>query len=439
MRFDWLKRWMPYTLYGRAALILILPVVAIQLVVSVVFIQRHFEGVTRQMTRNVLAEVQYLVDRVDDEPNLASAQALAATLAPMLDLAVVLPTPGRDGDARHFYDLSGRVVIETLHQRLPGVTGIDLISNPRQVKVSMETDHGAMDLWLPRSRVSASNPHQLLVLMLSTGILMTLISYLFLRNQLRPIKRLADAAEAFGKGRRVTYRPSGAREVRSAGRAFLDMRARIERQIEQRTLMLSGVSHDLRTPLTRLKLALSMMDPDPDVEEMERDVREMNRLVDEFLAFARNDALDDAQSVDATALVRRVIDDALRGGQSVECGDIAETGVVEMRPMAITRALENLIGNAVRYGRHARVSLAIQGDLLRFRVEDDGPGIPEDRREDALKPFMRLDPARNQNRSAGVGLGLSIASDIARRHGGSLSLSSSADLGGLCADLLIAR
>jgi two-component system osmolarity sensor histidine kinase EnvZ len=438
MRFDWLKHWMPRSLYGRAALILILPVFTLQIVVSIVFIQRHFEDVTRQMTTNVLPEMLYVIDQINAAPDLATAQALAAELGPSLDLSVTLPARLSEGDQRLFYDLSGRMVIQTLRRRLPGVTGIDLSSKPQQVALSIRTLRGGMEIRVLRDQVSASNPHQLLVLMILTGILMTLISFIFLRNQLRPITRLADAAEAFGKGRHVEYRPSGAREVRSAGLAFLDMRSRIERQIEQRTLMLSGVSHDLRTPLTRMKLALSMQEPSEETEEMERDVRDMGRLVDEFLAFARGDALDDATLVDGRVLVLQVIEDARRGGQKVEAGEISETGLVEMRPLAITRALENLIGNAVRYGTTARVSLASRSGFLKFRVEDDGPGISADRLEDALKPFMRLEPARNQNRSAGVGLGLSIAADIARRHGGSLKLSRSERLGGLCADLLIA-
>ena len=439
MQFAWLKRSLPHSLYGRAALILVLPVVVLQLVVSVVFIQRHFAGVTSQMTRNVLAETRYLVDQVNAAPDLQSAQELVDRLGPALELAVFLPAPLRDGDSLHFYDLSGRVVIATLRQRLPGVSGIDLSSNEHEVQVSVATVHGGMDLRLPRGRVSASNPHQLLVLMIFTGILMTLISFVFLRNQLRPIRRLARAAEAFGKGRHVYYRPTGSSEVRSAGQAFLDMRSRIERQIEQRTLMLSGVSHDLRTPLTRLKLALSLMDDDPETEAMLRDVSDMQRLVDEFLAFVRGDALDDVERIDLTALVLDCVEDARRGGSQVSLGQADETGEMDLRPMALTRALDNLIGNAVRYGTSAAVSILAGDSSVCIRVEDDGPGIPEDRMADALKPFTRLDPARNQNESSGVGLGLAIAADIARRHGGRLSLSRSAHLGGLRADLIIAR
>lgn len=439
MVFRWIKRILPDSLYGRAALILILPVLTLQLVVSIVFIQRHFEGVTSQMTRNVLDEMRYLVNRLDAEPDLQSAQALAAELAPALGLSVVLPSELWFTDDRNTFDLSGRVVISTLRARLRSATGIDLVSNPKQVRVSVDTANGGMILVLPRSQVSASNPHQLLVLMIFTGVLMTMISILFLRNQIRPIRRLAKAAEAFGMGRHTAYRPSGALEVRSAGTAFLDMRDRIEHQIEQRTLMLSGVSHDLRTPLTRLKLEISMLDETEETEDMQRDVRDMEHLIDEFLTFARGDALDDPEAVDITDLVARTVENSVRGGQDVSLVHREETGLMMARPVAVTRAVENLIGNAVHYGARAEVQVHLLPGQVRVRVEDDGPGIPEARREEAMRPFTRLDPSRNQNTRSGVGLGLAIASDIARKHGGSVDLGTSQRLGGLQADLLLAR
>jgi two-component system osmolarity sensor histidine kinase EnvZ len=287
--------------------------------------------------------------------------------------------------------------------------------------------------------VSASNPHQLLVIMASTGIFMTALAYLFLRNQLRPIRRLAAASEAFGKGRRVPYHPAGASEVRSAGRAFLEMRDRIEGQIEQRTMMLSGVSHDLRTPLTRMRLGLSMLPEEPEVEDLVRDVEEMERLLDTFLDFARGEALDDPAEADPAALARGVVEAARRGGGSVTYEGPETAAPVGMRPMAVQRALTNLVSNALRYGETAVVSVALLDGALSFSVEDDGPGIPPESRGDAVRPFVRLDSARNQDRGSGVGLGLAIADDIARRHGGTLRLGESARLGGLRVDLVLPR
>jgi two-component system osmolarity sensor histidine kinase EnvZ len=441
MQHPRLKPYLPRSLFGRAALILIVPIVTIQLVVSIVFIQRHFEGVTRQMTRGVTIELDYLLSEVAEAQSLSEAQHRAARVAQALDMTVALPTdpPAAGPDPRPFWDWSGREVILSLRQHLPPLVSVDLLSDQRRVQMVLDTRHGPIGVTLDRRRVSASNPHQLLVLMMVASIVLTLISYVFLRNQLSPISRLAAASEAFGRGQSVAYRPRGATEVRVAGHAFLDMRARIERQIEQRTLLLSGVSHDLRTPLTRMKLGLSLLPDDEETASLRRDVTDMERLVDEFLAFARGDAMEETELVDPALLVTRAVDNAQRAGQAVDEGPCDGSGLVALRPQAVTRALENLIGNAVRYGSRAVVSLTYTERTIRLTVEDDGPGIPKERRDEALQPFVRLDDARNPNRGGGVGLGLSIAADIARSHGGSLRLGASADLGGLRADLVLAR
>ncbi|KEO61242.1 ATP-binding protein [Thioclava indica] len=444
MNFLWLKQLMPRGLYGRAALILVLPVVTIQLVVSVVFIQRHFERVTRQMTQSMVHEIDLLDRAARTAPDLAAARARLADLDSVLGFTVSYPAlpalANARGDQRSFLDLTGIVVISTLRATLENVRYIDLNNADDQVTVVLETSHGALALSFPRDRVSASNPHQLLVLMLFVSILMTLVAYLFLRNQLRPIRRLAAAAEAFGKGRNMPYRVGGASEVRSAGSAFLDMRNRIERQIEQRTLMLSGVSHDLRTPLTRLRLGLSMLEPGPEVEAMERDVDEMNRLVDAFLDFAREGATQgEPELMEICPFVHGVVADCARAGQDVTLRACDGQGEATFRPDALRRALENLIGNAVRYGNRCEVSVSISQKGWRIGIEDDGPGIPPERREEAQRPFTRLDPARNQDRGPGVGLGLSIAVDILRSHGGSLKLGDSEKLGGLRAEMILPR
>lgn len=441
MKLNWLRRPLPRSLYGRAALILIVPIVTIQLVVSIVFIQRHFQGVTRQMTGTVVLEVDYLLRQVEGAADLPAAQRVVAALREPLALTVNLPAPadGAQVDLRDFWDLSGGYVIQTIRETLPRVDWVDLATNRSRVRLQIETRYGAMQVSLDRRRVSASNPHQLLVLMLVTSALMTVIAYGFLRSQLRPITRLADAAEAFGKGRSVPYKPRGATEVRAAGAAFLDMRNRIERQIEQRTLLLSGVSHDLRTPLTRLKLALAIAPEEEETALMLRDVEDMEGLLDSFLAFVRGDALDDPVPVEPVGLVGQVVDNARRSGQEVDWQPGPPMQPVRMRPAAIARALENLLSNARRYGGKVRVSAGLTERTLRLTVEDDGPGIPRARREEALRPFVRLDPARNQDKGSGVGLGLAIAIDIARSHGGTLRLGHSEALGGLKAELVLAR
>ncbi len=440
MNFNWLKSMMPKGLYGRAALILILPVVTIQLVVSVVFIQRHFDGVTEQLTANVALEIRYLVDAINREADSQGADAVIDAIAEPLGFRVArLPRDAADRQDRYrFDDLTGKAVIRELRGHLPTVWRVDLASDVKRVNLVVSTDHGRYLINFNRLRVSASNPHQLLVLMIVVAIFMTIISLIFFRNQVRPIRRLARAADAFGKGRSAPYRVAGATEVRQAGQAFLDMRDRIERQIEQRTLMLSGVSHDLRTPLTRLKLGLSLAPDAASSGELMRDVDDMEAMLEEFLAFARGDSMEQTQQSDPFALVQQSARDARRLN-----GEVAlvlppaprRPLMVAMRPNALRRALDNLVENALRYGSRCRLSLEIRPTELSFVVEDDGPGIPIHAREQAMRPFERLDSARNQNTSSGVGLGLAIAVDIALSHGGALELTDSREMGGLRAEL----
>ena len=434
-----LKHYLPRGLYGRAALILVLPIVLLQLIVSVIFIQRHFEDVTAQMTETLIRELRLIIGQASaaDSPAMAMSRMGPTATVLEFDLRFVPGEAVPLDDSRVWYDFSGLVMRRTLRDALPAA-GPLMLAEPRVVTVYYPTPNGTLEIGFDRKRVSASAPHQLLVNMVFFGGLMTAVAFLYLRNQLRPIRRLALAAEAFGRGERADYRPGGAVEVRAAGKAFVEMRHRIERHIEQRTLMLSGVSHDLRTPLTRLKLALSMMD-DPEAEQLLGDVREMEALIDAFLAFAKGAQESAPERVDPHVLVARIVEDAQRAGQAVTLQPGEGAGEVMLRPVAIRRAVENLIGNAVRYGERAEVAVRLLPGSLRIRVEDDGPGIPEAERDQAIKAFSRLDPARNQNKGSGVGLGLAIAMDIARAHGGELRLGESARLGGLLAEIVIAR
>ena len=423
---------MPKRLYWRAALILILPVFLIQLLVSFVFIQRHFEGVTEQLTRGLTQELGYfetLIRSGDIEGALAFAESLDISLSVNPD-GVFQPT-------RRFYDLTGIVVIREL-SRVASLRGVDLPDDSIVILRMTIPGYEELELTFARRRVSASNPHQLIVNMVFFGAIFTIIAFLYLRNQLRPITRLAAAAEAFGRGQNVAYSPSGAIEVRAAGDAFLNMRARIERHIEQRTLILSGVSHDLRTPLTRLKLGLSMLE-DHERAPLERDVEDMRVLLDEFLVYAKTLGEDRSRNepVNAITFLDGLVQDYARMGQVVQLHIGADEAVVMMRETMVKRALENLLNNAFRYGDQVHLSLYKDDEFVTFRVEDNGPGIPPEERENALKPFARLDPARNQNKGSSVGLGLPIANDIARAHGGQLHLSDALQ-GGLRIDMRIA-
>ena len=439
MSFQWLTNYLPRGIYARAALIMGLPVVVAQAVVSFVFVKEHYEDVTRQMSITAAREVRLVLSLIGDANEVADIARLAAPVTGPLTMTVGPAEPSAldEPDQKVWYDFTGITITEWLHSQVPEVAAVDL-SNDRVVRLILDTDPGPIELLFDRRRVSASAPHQLLVNMVFFGVLITIVAFIYMRNQLRPIKRLANAAEAFGRGNAIPYTPSGATEVRAAGTAFVDMRTRIERQIENRTLMLSGVSHDLRTPLTRMRLALSMLE-DEDRIPLERDVDDMQGMIDAFLSFAKGESAGGPEDTDPIALATGLVADAQRGGQPVAMGDVDGAGTVTLRVAAMKRALDNLITNAVRYGQQAEVSVRLSEKSLRFRVEDAGPGIPEDMRADAQRPFVRLDESRNQDRGSGVGLGLAIATDIARAHGGVLRLGRSETLGGLRADIVIAR
>ena len=432
--FRWIKQYLPKRLYWRAAIILLFPVIFLQLIISVVIIKRHFEGVTEQMTRTVASQIELIATTVE-KMEMETAFSLSKSLN--MELFEIGTNHQTVLNRRRFYDVSGIVVIRELYD-LKWVQNIDLLDDD-YVTVTLKLAEMDFQLRFERARVSASNPHQLIVNMVVFGAFFTLIAFVYLRNQLRPITRLASAAEAFGRGQTVPYTASGAIEVKAAGNAFLEMRNRIERHIEQRTMILSGVSHDLRTPLTRLKLGISMLEID-DKEPLERDLEEMNLMLDEFLTFAK--AQDNEKSnfelLSVSSIIESIESDYRRSGAKLDITDNKNSGTYLMRPSLIRRALDNIIGNALRYGTLANLKVIIDEDHINFIVEDDGPGIPAEMLSEALKPFSRLDPARNQDRGMGVGLGLPIASDIAQAHGGSLKLLKSKKYGGLRAEFRIA-
>ncbi len=439
-----LRRYMPKSLLWRTVLIVVAPIVLLQAVVAYLIIERHFDGVTRQMTEVVASELRYLADYADGARTSAEARSEMARASRTLGFPISLIEGAKLPTNRNplFYDVIGRAVEETLLETLARPTFIAIRRSSKQVDVRIMTRHGLLRATMPRRRVIASNPHLLLTWMAAAAAALATIALLYLRNQIRPIQALAKAADAFGKGRIEPIEIAGASEVRTAATAFVDARARIERHLEQRTRMLSGVSHDLRTPLTRMRLSLEMMDETPERAELRRDVDEMADMIEEFLAYARGDHGEAFERVDLTELAREVVADARRMGRKVTLFEQIETPgetALDIRPRAIRRCLHNLLSNAFRYGDEVRLSLTLSRVAAEFAVEDDGPGIPPERRAAALKPFYRLDEARNRNRGGGgVGLGLALALDTARGHGGDLLLGAS-KLGGLLATVRLPR
>jgi len=306
---------------------------------------------------------------------------------------------------------------------------IDTRSREKEVEVQVQLDDGVLHVELPRRRLFSSTTYVFILWMVGTSLILFAVATVFMRKQVRPIRRLADAAEAFGKGRDVPdFRPEGATEVKQAAGAFVVMRDRIKRQIAQRTEMLAGVSHDLRTPLTRMKLELALLGDSPDAEGLKADVAEMERMLNGYLAFARGEGTEQTVDTDLTALIEDVVGNARREGASVELTAEPQM-VVPLRPDAFRRCLSNLVANAQRYARRVAVAAVRRGGAIEITVDDDGPGVPPERREDVFRPFFRLDPSRNPE-TGGIGLGLTIARDVARSHGGDLTLDES-PFGGL--------
>src|SRR6056297_1244978 len=330
-----LKRYLPTSLYWRAFLILVIPILALQGVVAAVFVRRHYDAVTEQMAGSVAREIGYAIRAVEEAPTgMAAAKLLREMSAPFgLDLTLEPYGAVEPGDRRAFYDFTGSVIAETIDRRIERPVSLDFIEVRKRVDLRVETDRGVLVALIPRGRMNASNPHLLLVWMTSAALGLIAVAAIFLRNQVRPIRDLALAATAFGRGRSVGFRPAGAEEVRRAGHAFIDMRKRIERQIGQRTLMLSGVSHDLRTPLTRMKLALAVMDPTPETEEIRRDVVEMERMIDAFLDFARGEGSEAPELSDPAELAAEVAEAARRDGRPVEVESRIDTPEAREMPL----------------------------------------------------------------------------------------------------------
>ncbi len=436
MIWNRLRTYLPKSLFWRAVLILVGPIILLQMVIAFVVVQRHFEGTTEQMTSEIARSLDAAADMIEASPDFATARNATANFANAYRIQMTLARDSKIGPSPEpkFLDFTGAVVQETLAKDIGRPLQVDLYKFDKQIDVRIETNWGVLRA-IPRKRsMIVSQPHFLLVWTVVAATILMIIAVVFIRNQVRPILRLAAAADAFGKGRTIAFRPSGAVEVRRAGALFLEMRERIERQIEQRTRMLSSVSHDLRTPLTRMKLTLAMADASAETSELSRDVTEMEHMITEFLDFERTGQGEIAAPTDPVSLVEEVAENARRKGVNlsvwtdVQNSDAPET---DLRQVAIKRCLQNLIDNAGRFGDRVELSARVTRRFVEFAVEDNGPGIPEEERELALRPFSRLDQARNQDLGGGVGLGLAIALDIAHGHGGQLALEDGDRLGGL--------
>ncbi len=433
----WLKQAMPKGLYARALLIVIVPMVVLQSVFALMFVERQWSLVTYYLSSAVTQEIAALIDVYKTYPQSADRAELRRIAQERLGLVVdflpdpQLPPPG----PKPFFSQLDASLSDEIKKQIGLPFWIDTVGRSSIVEIRIKLDDTIMRVFARRADAYDPNSWIFLLWMATTSLVVLTIAILFLRNQIRPIVRLADAAEAFGKGRDVpNFRPRGAREVRRAAAAFLEMKTRIERAIEQRTTMLAGVSHDLRTILTRFKLELALLGDSPELEAIKKDVDEMAGMLEAYLAFARGDLGEQSSPTDIAAMLDELKADSERHGHRAT---VAFHGPpeVSVRPAAFKRCLANLVSNAGRFAASVAITGHRDHRWLTVTVDDDGPGIPQALREDVFKPFLRLDDARNQD-EGGTGLGLAIARDIARSHGGDITLGDS-PLGGLRATVRV--
>jgi two-component system osmolarity sensor histidine kinase EnvZ len=434
--FRMLKRGLPRGLFGRSLLIIIMPIVILQGIVTYAFFERHYDVVTRHMAQGVAGEVAYLVKIVNTAPTPQERDKLLMLAAQGLNYQISFQ-PGAHVENPPRHRAIDDALTGTFRDQLGGARKFHTQSAGDYLDLRVEVKGGVLRMMIPQKRLTASNVDVFILWMVISSLILIGIAALFLRNQVRPIERLARAADAFGKGRSVPdFKPYGAREVRSAAQSFITMRERIERYVQQRTEMLAGVSHDIKTPLTRLKLQLAMMDDNADAKSMRQDVIEMEHMLDEYLDFARGEGGEEAKPADVSTIVH---DAAAAAAQTRHAGaerltvNVQSGLVFAVRSNALKRCVINLVDNALKHARHVTVDAHRTERFADIVVDDDGPGIPQARREEAFRPFHRLDEGRNLQ-TGGSGLGLAIARDIARAHGGDLTLDTS-PMGGLRATI----
>ncbi|MEO1038706.1 MAG: ATP-binding protein [Pseudomonadota bacterium] len=429
-----IKRYLPTGLFARSLLIIVLPVALMQVAVTWSFFEEHWETVTSRLSESVAGDVAMLTELYETR-GPSEFDAFAEIAFNRMGVSVVL----REGETlpstrrTAFFRALDRTLRSALAAKLDNPFWFDTTRYPEYVDIRVAVDEGVLTFIVVREQVFATTGHIFLLWILGASTLLTAVSVVFIRNQVKPIRRLAEAAEAFGRGQDIgRFKPAGAHEVRRAASAFLDMRERLSRHLEQRTALLAGVSHDLRTPVTRLKLQLALLPQSEERDAAQRDLADMEVALEEYLAFARGQIGEDVGPVDIAAMLEEISEAAGRDGDTPEL-DAPDGLIAQARPGALKRAVINLVDNALAHGTHIRLSARRSGYRIEIAVDDNGPGIPEALHEEAFKPFSRLDEARNANRK-GVGLGLAIARDAARAHGGDLTLEAS-ELGGLRAVL----
>ncbi|MET3855489.1 ATP-binding protein [Rhizobium sp. OAE497] len=426
-----LRRRLPTGIYVRSLLIIIMPMLLLQSVVAAVFMERHWQMVTQRLSMAVTQDIAAIIQIIDTYPQDADYTAITKIAREQMKLQISIEPDGDLPPPREkpFFSILDGILSDELNDQIKRPFWIDTLGDSSLVEIRIKLDDKILRVLTKRNQTYASNTHIFIVWMVGASLVLIGVSILFLRGQIRPIQALAAAAESFGKGQKAeNFYPRGADEVRRAGLAFILMRERIERQIEQRTAMLTGVSHDLRTILTRFKLQLALAGNNPDLQGMADDVNDMQSMLEAYMAFARSEIEEDVGELKISEMLAKIETDFALHEKSFSYSIEGDDEIV-VRPNAFTRLVTNLASNARRYANSLNIEAKHGSKWLTLTFDDDGPGIPEKNREDVFKPFFRLDEARNLDDS-GTGLGLAIARDIARSHGGNVTLSDS-PLGGL--------
>ena len=419
---------LPKGLYSRTLLIIIIPVVVLQGILTFVFLDRHWQLVTRKLSSAVASEIATFIDVV---PSLGLNKVIELSER-FYDAEVnYIPNKKLINNPPKPINLVENTLSKELSKNMNNSFWVDAHTYEKRVIVQIEKKEGIYEFIIPRRNVYATNSHIFLVWMVISSLLLVSVAVIFMRQQIKPIEKLSKAAQQFGLGKKMeNFKPSGATEVRRAAEAYLKMQERIERFIEQRTLMLAGVSHDLRTPLTRLKLQIEMLSDDKTNIELLSDVNEMQKMLENYLDFAEDVTREKATKTDLKKMISEIIDSESTKNKTIEFNIKNDEPIFfECRTIAMKRCITNLLNNACSYGDRIRIALERKKDVIDISIEDNGPGIDKSDYDKAIKPFIRLDSSRNQN-IPGSGLGLSISQDITSNHGGKLIMSKS-NLGGL--------